>query len=75
MDRYRNLSGSSGVAAYEIGKDFIKVKFTEGSVYLYNYASAGPAAIERMKILARQGWGLSAYISEHVWEKYHSKLK
>lgn len=27
MDRYKNIDNDSGVEAYEIGKDFINVKF------------------------------------------------
>jgi hypothetical protein len=56
MERYRNLGGDSGVAAYENGPDFIRVQFSDGSVYLYTYASAGAQNIEYMKQLAR-GWG------------------
>ena len=36
MKTYRNLSGNSGVAAYEIGKTFIKIKFSgESGIYIY----------------------------------------
>jgi hypothetical protein len=41
MHPYQNLSGDSGVVAYEIGKDFIKVEFVDGSTYLYNYSLPG----------------------------------
>ena len=35
MKRYGNLHGNSGIAAYEEGADFIRIRFTSGSVYLY----------------------------------------
>lgn len=75
MERYKNLAGNSGVVAYEIGSDFIKVEFRGGSIYLYNYHSAGKENIERMKELAMAGKGLSTFISQVVREKYASKLR
>ena len=35
MEPYKNLSGNSGVVAYETGPDFIKVQFSDGGVYVY----------------------------------------
>ena len=65
MERYRNLSGDSGVDAYEIGADVIKVRFRTGVVYWYTGASVGAAHVDALKRLARQGRGLSTYISRH----------
>lgn len=73
MERYRNVDGDSGVAAYEIGSDFIRVQFTTGAVYLYNYASAGAANIEQMKRLAAAGDGLNAFINKNVRTSYARK--
>ncbi len=73
MERYKNLSGHSGVVAYEIGRDFIKVQFTEGTVYVYTEASAGLRHITHMKNLARNGRGLSSFISTTVHEAYARK--
>ena len=70
MQPYLDLDGDSGVKAYETGSDFIRVKFKDGSVYLYTYASAGRRNIERMKQLASSGEGLNAYINNHVRKKY-----
>jgi hypothetical protein len=70
MEPYRDTDGDSGVAAYEIGDGFIRVKFTSGSVYLYTNASAGAATITQMKMLAQTGDGLSAYIARHVRDKF-----
>lgn len=75
MEQYQNLGGDSGVAAYELGDDFIKVQFRTGRVYLYNYQSAGSAAIEHMKELARAGRGLNSYISRFVKNQYAARLK
>jgi hypothetical protein len=74
MTHYKNLGGDSGVAAYEIGADFIKVQFHDGSVYLYTYRSAGSGSIEQMKDLASAGMGLNSFINTHVKYKYASRL-
>ena len=73
MERYLNLGGNSGVEAYEIGEDYIRVQFSDGSVYLYTYASAGREHIERMKELARRGQGLNGYINRYVRKAYERK--
>lgn len=66
MERYADKSGDSGVTAFEIGVDFIIVVFKSStSPYKYTYATAGSAAIETMKQLARAGQGLQTYINTH----------
>jgi hypothetical protein len=61
MTPYKSITGKqSGVTAYEIGKDFILVKFY-AEKYLYTYASAGSKTIETMKSLALASSGLSSY--------------
>lgn len=67
---YANRDGDSNVAAYQSGEDFIRVRFNDGSVYAYTYASAGPEAIERMKALAKTGEGLNSYIMTNVRLEY-----
>ncbi|WP_081774989.1 hypothetical protein [Methylobacillus glycogenes] len=62
MEAYRDVNGDSGISAYQIGDEGILVRFTSGATYIYTYGSAGSAHIERMKILARAGNGLNAYI-------------
>lgn len=74
MQRYANRSGHSGVVAYELGADSITVKFTGGDRYLYTEDSAGAVHIARMRELAESGRGLSTYISQHVRDRYASKL-
>jgi len=73
MDRYRNLAGDSGVVAYEIGARSIKVLFRDGAVYTYTCESSGCGNVDRMKVLARAGRGLSTFISTVVRGSYASK--
>ena len=74
MDRYSDASGRSGVTAYELLPDGIKVQFSGGPTYLYTYASAGEAYIEAMKEAARAGRGLATYISRYVRGRYATRL-
>lgn len=75
MIRYRDITGTSGVTAYETGTDSISVEFNHDATYLYTYASTGKRMVERMKQLAADGKGLSTYISRKVKEKFESKIK
>ncbi len=75
MEIYKNLGGDSGVTAYEIGIEFIKVQFHDGSIYLYTYLSTGREDIEQMKKLAIAGEGLNSYIGKVVKKRYASKLR
>ena len=70
MERYRNIDGDSGVSAYEIGVDFIRVQFSTGATYLYTYSSAGSANIEQMNILAKKGDRLNSFINNTVCKLY-----
>lgn len=71
MERYRNSSGNSGVYGYEIGNDYIRVKFSGTSrIYTYSYGKAGSHHVENMKTLARNGSGLNSYINSYVKFKY-----
>jgi hypothetical protein len=74
MERYKNLSGNSGVEAFELADDAITVKFRGGATYLYDYAVTGRAEVELMKSLAREGKGLSTYISRVVHNKSAHKF-
>lgn len=75
MQRYKNLQRNSGVLAFELGDDFIKVEFENHGVYLYTAESAGREKIEAMKKRALAGKGLSTFISQHVKNQYASKIK
>jgi len=73
VERYRDIDNDSGVARYEIGPDYIRVQFKDGSVYLYTYTSAGSSYIEEMKRLAAAGDGLNAFINRNVRKRYAKK--
>ena len=74
MERYKNLSGHSGVAGYGLGRSSITVEFEDGSRYLYTDASAGPENIRQMQQLARRGAGLATFINRVVRERYAQRL-
>ena len=65
MKRYANLSGHSGVIAYETRRGAIVVEFQGGERYTYTASSAGADAVAEMQQLARAGRGLSTYIARH----------
>jgi hypothetical protein len=75
MKKYKDITGESGVTAYQESENWIAVEFNSESVYLYTYASAGKRAVEQMKKMAAAGKGLSTYISQKVKEKYETKIK
>jgi hypothetical protein len=74
MRHYKNLSGDSGVTAYESGPGWIKIRFNNGTVYLYSDASAGVDNIAQMQCLAEAGRGLSTYIAQKVHEGFAKRL-
>ena len=74
MERYKNRSNESGVVAYEIGRGSIIVKFIGGETYLYTDKSAGADSIAQMQQLAKDGVGLSTFISQRVHDRYATKL-
>jgi hypothetical protein len=75
MEKYGDVSGRSGVTAYEELPDGIKVQFVHGPTYLYTYASAGAKSIEEMKEAARAGHGLATFISQCVRGRYAERLR
>ena len=67
MERYGNKSGDSGVYAYEIDMDYIRVQFFVTSrTYTYSYRKSGSTHVDNMKQLARYGSGLNNYIKRHT---------
>lgn len=72
MERYRNLSGTSGVSGYEIGTDYIRVAFTKTSK-IYSYSDNGKAGrfhVDNMKRCALNGSGLNTYINNYTKNLY-----
>jgi hypothetical protein len=74
MTPYKDISGRSGVDAYEIRDRSIVVRFRHAGTYLYNYDQPGAEHVEAMKRLAAQGQELSTYISRNVKRRYAKKL-
>lgn len=75
MEKYKNLSGDSGVAFYEKSRDGITVQFNDGWKYLYTAQSAGVGNVGQMHTLATAGRGLGTFISQTVREKYARKWR
>ena len=73
MHKYGDDDHDTGVVAYDTASDSITVKFREKGYYKYTVKSAGTTAIRKMKVLAKQGKGLSTFISQHIRDKYESK--
>jgi hypothetical protein len=74
VERYKNLSGDSGVVQYQLSEGTILVQFSDGSLYEYTNESAGGNAIAAMHRLAVAGRGLSSFISTTVSKKYSRKI-
>ena len=75
MKRYLNKEGGSGVTGYESAPGSIMVEFNNDAVYLYTYNSSGKKVIEKMKVLAQAGRGLSTYISRNVRDNFEKKVR
>lgn len=73
--QYADPDGDSSVDAYQNGPDYIRVRFSDGSEYLYTYNSAGADDVERMKQLAQSGDGLNSYIVKNARYDYESKQR
>ena len=75
MNQYGNIIRSSGVESYKIENDLIAIKFVNiSTVYIYSYIKPGQIKVEKMKSLARQGRGLTTYISKNVKKNYERKI-
>lgn len=75
MKKYKNLSGKSSVATFELAKDSVKVRFTNQSVYLYSNQATGMDNVRQMKTLAEAGKGLGTFIESKVKDKYARKVR
>jgi hypothetical protein len=73
MKQYGTPGRDTGIAAYEVGEDFIRLQFVDGSVYLYTGARPGREHVEQMKKLAAAGEGLTTYVNQHVRKAYASR--
>ncbi len=73
MQPYRNRSGDSGVLAFELGDDWIGVRFRSGKTYRYTAATPGADHVAEMKRRAFAGQGLATYINQVVGDRYAEK--
>lgn len=78
MEKYKNLSESSGVIAYEILDNSIVVHFQDkkGTIKIYEYSAIfiGKANIEAMKLFAYEGRGLGTFISTNKLVRNNFKM-
>lgn len=74
MEKYRDIGGNSGISAYEVGNDFIIVRFKKGGMYLYNYSTTGSNHVNKLIELARIGDGLNGYINLNTKYAYARKI-
>lgn len=65
MTPYKNLSGNSGVTAYEITERGIRVQFNGGPVYHYLSCIDGVETVASMSSMAETGRGLSTFIAQN----------
>ena len=70
---YKNLSGDSGIKAFEIGDDYIIVEFTNGEHYMYTNEITSKTEVDRMKELAIAGQGLNSMLAKRPYHKHAKK--
>ncbi len=71
MQKYQNVGTKSSVEEFEIGKDYVLIKYYKTpKLYKYSYASAGKEKVEKMKELALSGQGLNGYINRFAEFEY-----
>ena len=72
---YKNLGGATTVTKYEIAKDAMTIRFSDGTAYRWTNQSAGPENISKMKVLAQAGKGLGTFVEKTVKETYIKKIR
>jgi hypothetical protein len=70
FEQYGDGAGNKGVLRYALSPDAIHVQFHDDRIYVYSNEKPGTQHVEAMKQLARQGTGLSTYISQRVQDRY-----
>lgn len=75
MQQYKDRGGTSGVAAYETGVEYIDVEFRDGKRYRYTSQVPGAQHVQAMKRLAADGQHLATYINQHVRDDYAVRLR
>jgi hypothetical protein len=74
-ERYKNLSGKSTVATYQLLKDAVTIGFTSHGKYIYSNQSAGSHNVSKMKTLAIAGKGLGTFIENTLKDKFARKVR
>lgn len=74
FEDYKDLSGRGGITAFKILPDSIILEFQHKDLYLYDYKNPGKDHVKQMKVLAKQGRGLTTYINQNVRGNYRKKL-
>ena len=75
LEAYKNLSGESGITAFEMEKIRCVIYFEDGSAYVYDEITPGVKNLAAMKILASKGRGLHTFIERFVKENYSLRLQ
>ena len=75
MTKYKNLGGKSTVAAYELAKDYITVRFTTSAVLRFSNQITGAGNVRQMKSLAVAGKGLGTFITSKVENQFARKIR
>jgi hypothetical protein len=65
MKPYRTTSGDSGVVGYEIGRNYIRIRFRSNGDYTYEAGRVGRRHLTEMQRRAEAGRGLATYINAH----------
>jgi hypothetical protein len=74
MKKYEGAK-NAGVSTYKMLDDGIILKFKDDKyLYLYDYIKPGKEHVEKMKILASGGKGLTTYVNQNVRGNYKDKL-
>jgi len=74
-ERYKNASGKSTVATYQLMKDAVTIGFASHEKYIYSNQSAGSENVTKMKVLALAGKGLGTFIENNLKEKFARKIR
>ncbi|WP_419803896.1 hypothetical protein [Terriglobus sp.] len=64
----------TGVRAYALLPEAIALKFSDGSVYLYDAVAPGRVHVRAMQRLAERGSGLTTYVNQFVRERYAGRV-
>jgi|AntAceMinimDraft_16_1070373.scaffolds.fasta_scaffold121150_2 hypothetical protein len=74
IEKYKNLSRNAGVIHFQIGENFIELRFNNaGFVYKYTNKDPGTSYVSEMKKLAKLGKGLTKYRNIKVKSFYSKK--